>query len=248
MQKWIRVTLSLCVIGLLLGCTVDMVMPRITALTPPQGNAVEVAPNTTVSFSVAASDPDGDELEYLWEHSGSGEITKINRTTATWKAPAQQGEATVTVIVKSKRGAVTSHTWHIDITEGQLGELGAEEDSIIEAINRDRKQAGLAPLQKHEDLTRLAREYSEHMARTGYFGHDSPTLGTFAERMIRAGYAQMASGENLALNSDVKAIHAQLMDSPGHRRNILEPRYTHVGIGLFKWGGYYYATEIFIGR
>ena len=70
------------------------------------------------------------------------------------------------------------------------------------------------------------------MAASHFFGHVSPTTGTVADRIRRAGVLTSILGENVSQGDSAESAHQGLMDSPGHRATMLDPRFTHVGIGV----------------
>jgi hypothetical protein len=103
---------------------------------------------------------------------------------------------------------------------------------LLRLANDARRRAGARPLELHEDLARLAQAHSNDMVETGFFGHQSPTTGEVFDRFRAAGFRLTTVGENVALGPHARAAHAQLMDSPGHRANIENPLFSHVGIGV----------------
>jgi len=104
------------------------------------------------------------------------------------------------------------------------------------------------PLTADPVLTTLARQKSQDMADLGYFGHFSPTYGSPFDMLNRAGVSYQRAGENLALAPTVEVAHASLMNSEGHRRNILNPAYARVGIGVIQSGPYrMFFTQLFVG-
>ena len=110
--------------------------------------------------------------------------------------------------------------------------LRQAERMMFEMVNRARDDAGL-PLLKYDDrLATVARLHSTDMLRNGFFAHISPTHGTLSNRLDRASIKALTFTENLSSNTDLGAAHRGLMDSPGHRKNILDPNVTHVGIGI----------------
>jgi uncharacterized protein YkwD/uncharacterized membrane protein required for colicin V production len=109
---------------------------------------------------------------------------------------------------------------------------------MLELVNGERVKAGLAPLVADDRLRDVARGHSQEMFRLGYFAHVSPTDGSPADRLKRAGVAFATAGENLAYAPTVEVAHSGLMASEGHRRNILTPEYTRVGIGVVRGGLY----------
>ncbi|MDQ3701537.1 MAG: CAP domain-containing protein [Chloroflexota bacterium] len=107
---------------------------------------------------------------------------------------------------------------------------------MLELVNGERLRAGLRPLMADERLRAVARHHSQEMFQLGYFAHVSPKDGTPIERLQRASIPFTAAGENLAYASTVEVAHSGLMASPGHRRNILTPEFTRVGMGVMRGG------------
>lgn len=99
-------------------------------------------------------------------------------------------------------------------------------------------------------LAEVARQHSEEMAGNGYFSHQGLDGSLPYMRVSRAGLHWRASGENIAKFSDIAQAEAGFMDEPkyqhNHRGNILNPEYTHVGIGIAKGSdGMLYITQEF---
>lgn len=127
--------------------------------------------------------------------------------------------------------------------------LSADEAEMLQSVNEERRGAGLQPLQIHEGLVNLARLKSEDMIKMGYFSHQSPTYGSPFEMITGAGITYFTAGENIAGAPTVARAHQSLMNSPGHRANILHESFTHVGIGIVDGGPYgKMFTQIFIGQ
>ena len=99
-------------------------------------------------------------------------------------------------------------------------------------VNRDRAAAGLAPVADDPLLAAVARAHSQEMARTGVVGHVSPTTGDASDRALRANIRTGLLLENIARAYGIAEAEAGLMNSPGHRANLLTPGVTHVGIGI----------------
>jgi uncharacterized YkwD family protein len=127
--------------------------------------------------------------------------------------------------------------------------LTADEQAMVNLANQERAKAGLKPLAVDTRLVSLARQKSQDMITNNYFGHQSPTYGSPFDMMKKAGVTYRTAGENLAGASTVQQAHSGLMNSSGHRANILNPNFTHIGIGAVK-GGRYGAmwTQMFIGK
>lgn len=107
-----------------------------------------------------------------------------------------------------------------------------EESRMAALVNRDRRRAGVPPLQLDPQLAALARSHSRDMLEHGFFAHVSPRTGPLGERAAAAGIAFRRIAENLALHRDVEGAEQALLRSPGHRANILDPEFTHLGIGV----------------
>lgn len=117
------------------------------------------------------------------------------------------------------------------ITDG-LAPDPAGEQQMLQLVNQARADAGLQPLRLDPALTEVARAHSTEMFALGYFSHDSPDAGSPSDRLTAAGIPFLAMGENIALAPSVETAHRNLMNSPGHRANILDPAFTRVGIGI----------------
>jgi uncharacterized protein YkwD len=110
------------------------------------------------------------------------------------------------------------------------------EARMLELVNQERRQHQLPPLKPDPELVVVARAHSQDMLARGYFSHVSPEGESLRERMKRDKVRYLVAGENLALAPDLKVAHEGLMDSPGHRANILRPQFGHVGIGVLDGG------------
>jgi uncharacterized protein YkwD len=107
---------------------------------------------------------------------------------------------------------------------------------MLVLLNRERSERGLQPVVADETLRESARRHSVDMFQRGYFAHLDPEGRTPFERMRSVGARFRAAGENLALAPTVEIAHNGLMNSPGHRANILNPAFGRVGIGAADGG------------
>lgn len=110
------------------------------------------------------------------------------------------------------------------------------EDEMLRLVNEERAKVGLAPLVMDESLRQVARAHARDMFNRGYFSHYTPDRRSPFDRMQDAGIRYLAAGENLALAPTVQAAHRGLMNSPGHRANILSPSFRKIGIGALDGG------------
>lgn len=112
------------------------------------------------------------------------------------------------------------------------------ESDMLQLINTERDKAGLPSLKHDEELTPVAREHSADMFARGYFSHISPEGSTPFDRIRQANITFLTAGENLAIAQTLPLAHEGLMNSPGHRANILRPAFGRVGIGILDGGVY----------
>ncbi|WP_170385603.1 CAP domain-containing protein [Ruegeria atlantica] len=118
------------------------------------------------------------------------------------------------------------------------------EQEMLALINGERTSRGLNPLQLETQLNDSAEDHSTWMLNTNTFSHTGSGGSSATERMEDAGFdftGNWRSGENIAwqsergaegISDDVEQLHQSLMDSPGHRANILNPDYEFIGIGI----------------
>jgi uncharacterized protein YkwD len=112
------------------------------------------------------------------------------------------------------------------------------EAEMLQLLNQERAAHGVGPLVADEELLGVARMHSEDMFSRGYFSHNTPEGNDPFDRIREAGLRFMIAGENLALAQTVNLAHNGLMNSPGHRANILRGNFGRVGIGIIDGGRY----------
>ncbi len=120
----------------------------------------------------------------------------------------------------------------LDVGEGELDPAAAEQ--VLAMTNLARIQAGLVPLADDPRLAEVAQQHSLEMLQQGYLSHDSPILGSPAERLRWAGVTFRSSGENVAFAPTLAEGFQGLLASPEHRQNLLAADFTHVGIGVVR--------------
>ncbi len=131
----------------------------------------------------------------------------------------------------------------------KLNQFKAREDleyKMIELLNKERTTQRLGALNYNSQLQNIARPHSEDMFQRGYFSHYSPEGDSVAQRAEKAGFNYLIIGENLAYAPDLNLAHIGLMNSPGHRANILSKDYQQIGIGILDGGVYgLMITQVF---
>lgn len=129
------------------------------------------------------------------------------------------------------------------------------ESEILRITNVERQNAGLNPLVSCTRLANSALAHTNRMLEGKFFSHSDPGTGTASVDRIRStGYLDSANswgvGENIAMGySSANATMVGWMNSPGHRANVLNPSFTHLGVGVNtgKWDAWYrsVATQNF---
>lgn len=113
---------------------------------------------------------------------------------------------------------------------------------LLDLVNRDRGGAGLPSLRLRDDLDAIAGDHSLRMAAADDIFHNDDLFTAATKSAIGAATV----GENVALNTSVDDAHRRLMDSPGHRANILSPDFSLLGISAVNASGTWFLTEVFI--
>jgi uncharacterized protein YkwD len=149
-----------------------------------------------------------------------------------WHKPALlQPVATTTVTAPTVTADSTSAT----------SAVSAYEAEVLRLVNVERTKRGLRALQASSCAAGFARTWSQRMASTGVFAHQSlsPIMSTCRAR---------GAGENIAYGNVTPAqMIAMWMASTGHRENILRASFTHLGVGAAKTSsGRWYATQDFL--
>lgn len=126
----------------------------------------------------------------------------------------------------------------------------AIEKRVIELTNQQRQRYGLKPLKHNWELSRVARYKSEDMRDSRYFSHTSPTYGSPFKMIRDFAIPFTAAGENIAMGQrTAEQVVNGWMNSSGHRANILNERFTEIGVGYAKNSyGRTYWTQMFIRK
>lgn len=129
------------------------------------------------------------------------------------------------------------------------GDVSAEEQQMLDLVNKARADAGLGPLAFDKELQKVARLKAKDMVDNNYFSHQSPTYGSPFDMMRQFGITFKTAGENIAGNQTVKGAFDAWMASEGHRANILNGKFNYTGIGIVAGSKYgYIFVQQFIGR
>ncbi|MYL54736.1 sporulation protein [Pontibacillus yanchengensis] len=132
-------------------------------------------------------------------------------------------------------------------TEQQASTLSQYEQKVVELTNEERTAQGLEPLKIDKQLSDVAEKKSEDMAQNNYFSHNSPTYGSPFDMMNQFGVDYRTAGENIAKGQPTpQEVVDAWMNSEGHRKNIMNSDFTHIGVGFVEDGNLW--TQQFIGK
>jgi uncharacterized YkwD family protein len=193
---------------------------------------VKYQPTTQVTYKVATQA----EAQKLIQQY----LAKYNFQAPTqWKVikPTTQKPAEQTTTQKPAEQTTTQTT----------SSVSAFEKQVVELTNAERAKQGLAPLTLDTELSKVARTKSQDMKDKNYFDHNSPTYGSPFDMMKSFGVSYKSAGENIAQGQTTPEQVVQAwMDSQGHRENIMNSSFTHIGVGYVASGNYW--TQMFIGK
>ena len=123
--------------------------------------------------------------------------------------------------------------------------LSRDEIQMMNLLNQERANAGLPKLSFSQQLANAARKHTQLQVERGQLSHQFSGEPELIDRVGATGLRFDASGENVAYAPSVEDAHLDLMNSPPHRANILNPQYNAVGISLMERGRSVYVTEDF---
>ncbi len=157
---------------------------------------------------------------WLRRRASLGQTTPTTNTQPTNTAPTQPTNTNQQTVAPQPISPVINHN------------ISQREMNMLNWINEERAKVGVAPLRIDVELSKWARIKSQDMKDNNYFSHHSPTYGSPFEMMRNAGIQYRSAAENISSSQSPLISHHRLMASDGHRRNILNPNFTHIGIGI----------------
>jgi uncharacterized YkwD family protein len=208
----------------------------------------------------ASTNPTFQEKVYFYQVTNQNEINSIldkfykmmgrDKTILqqiTVKEPVQEAPTAETAQPAPTRPATTAPTTTAPTTAETTSTLSAYEQKVVDLTNQQRVKNGLPGLKVDLALSKVAREKSRDMSTNGYFSHTSPTYGSPFDVMKKFGITYRYAGENIAMGQRTpEEVVNAWMNSEGHRKNILSPNFTHIGVGYVAQGNYW--TQQFIGK
>ncbi len=165
-------------------------------------------------------------------------ITSVNKAKGAESNSSANNNGTVNS-GSTTTGTTSSSTSSANVTTA--------EKNAVELMNADRRANGLSDLKVSSAVTAVARSHAQDMVNRKFFSHSNPEGKTPSDRLKAAGISYSAVGENIAENTSVQAAETAFMNSSGHRANILNSKYTTVGIGVaYDSAGNVYVVQDFI--
>ncbi len=134
--------------------------------------------------------------------------------------------------------ADSKETINLEISSFNLSTDDKSEIEMFKAVNSERRKLAIPELVWDKNLVPVARSHANDMWQRKYFSHFSPEGKNVGDRLSSFKIEYSFAGENLALAPTLKTAHKGLMNSKGHRENILEPKFKKIGIGVIDNGVY----------
>ena len=129
-------------------------------------------------------------------------------------------------------------------------DFSSYQQQVLDLVNDERTKRGISALTLDSSLSSVATKKSQDMVNKNYFDHTSPTYGSPFDMMKQFRVSYRTAGENIAKGQKTpKEVVTSWMNSEGHRKNILNPNFTNLGVGIAKDSkGTTYWTQMFIGK
>ena len=190
-----------------------------------------------IALAAALVLPVGNDVRAAIDGSRVGQVLVEQVAAAQPALGALGGQDDSAPLFVTKLGA--DQTQALDLPDGLTLVPDPEaEEAMLKLVNDERTSRGLPALELDPRLVPIARQHSQEMFGLKYFGHQSPVSGSPFDRLAAAKITYSRAGENLAYAHSVAVAHRGLMDSQGHRENILRPEFTRIGIGVVSAGSY----------
>lgn len=130
----------------------------------------------------------------------------------------------------------SNETTKLGFTDPNPAVCARDENKMLQMANQERLKVGLGPVVNDDQLKAVGRSHSRDMLVRGYFSHNTPEGLDPFDRMEKAGITYQVAGENLAFAPTTEIAMSGLMNSPGHKANILKPDFTKLGVGCMDAG------------
>ncbi len=174
------------------------------------------------SFKKFCQDSGSIFKDFFIPHDGNGNKPKILQA---------KSLAIIVIVLFTLKIAVTGYLFFIYPNQAEMAQQMTTE--ILKLTNQDRLASNIAPLSLNSALSASALAKAENMVMNDYFAHYSPDGKKPWDWINRDKYAYLLVGENLAMNfSSAQSAHHALMQSPSHQKNIMNAKYSDVGLAV----------------
>ncbi|APH68297.1 CAP domain-containing protein [Bacillus sp. LR_5] len=201
--------------------------------------------NTNIKTLNAANEKEIKQLLKKHAKQSNMNIQDVQKTETA--KPAQKTTEKAAAATEQNAASKAPAAEKTNTTTSVPSSVSAYEKKVVELTNAERQKQGLKPLQIDETLSKSARAKSQDMKDKNYFDHQSPTYGSPFDMMKSFGISYKTAGENIAKGQKTpEEVVKAWMNSEGHRKNILNPNFTHIGVGYVESGSIW--TQQFIGK
>ncbi|WP_374017992.1 CAP domain-containing protein [Paenibacillus thiaminolyticus] len=225
----------LAVLLLVTGCSAqNNMMPK--QVTPEQtrisNHAHTAAPNSVLTQASSTATPGAEGSSITTKEAQNGipwDLLDLIQTPA--GNPANQAPTG-----NPERKVPTGSTGQVQegINDTKNNNSSAFEQQVLDLVNQERSKTGLSSLSMSEELSNMAMVKAQDMYNNNYFDHTSPTHGSPFDMMKEFGITYNSAGENIAKGQTTPTqVMNDWMNSPGHKANILNNSYTHIGIAYY---------------
>lgn len=165
-------------------------------------------------------------------------------------SPSKEAPSKTTPTKSTEPNATPSKsTSGLSMETATVADVSQDEQTLLELVNKARKDAGVDPLALDENLLKTARLKANDMVANEYFSHQSPTYGSPFDMMKQFDSSFKTAGENIAGNKTVEGAFKAWMGSDSHKKNILNGSFGITGIGVASSNTYgKILVQQFIGR
>ncbi|MGH7503966.1 MAG: CAP domain-containing protein [Longimicrobiales bacterium] len=193
-------------------------------------------------INLMCSDADGDRLTYLIAFGATADY-EISQSQAVQVSRSFSSSTEIRGACRDEHGAMSA------VARRDVAVINAtlQRDTILNLSNAARSQTGAAALMLNSQLTQVAQAHAKDMAERRYFSHTTPEGITFIQRLQRAGITNSYAGENIAGNSSAAGAIQAWLNSSGHRANMLNGAFRHLGVGVYRTptSPYTYYVQVF---
>ena len=148
------------------------------------------------------------------------------------KLTANEIKKTAAKFLTVSPGSSSTMALDVNVKPEEMTIDDEKERELLSLVNQERIKAGLKAFTVDVKIVAVARAYSKDMFTKKYFSHVSPDGKDLSARLKQGEVKFSQAGENLAFAPDVATAHDGLMNSPEHKKNLLDPAFNHIGIGI----------------